>query len=88
MTFEDKTKLCNDIHSFYQVDKNGAGGTLHIVLDDGNLDNHSIQWCIENSIKEKNDEEALRIANELLKLSFSARKKLYGNYWKTTEEIK
>lgn len=85
MTFEDKTKLCEMIHSYYSADGNGAGGTLHIVLDDGNIETSSIQWCVDNSIKESNDQEALVIANELLKLSYSARQKLYENGWKTRE---
>jgi hypothetical protein len=88
MTFEDKTKLCDQISSYYQVDGNGAGGTLHIVLDDGNVETDHIQWCIDNTIKAENDQEALDIANELLKLSYSARKRLYNNQWKTEKDVK
>lgn len=32
-----------------------AGGPMHIVLDDCNVDTKSIKWCMENSIpKEEN----------------------------------
>lgn len=88
MTFEDKVKLCDMIKRYYEIDGNGVGGALHIVLDDGNLETDSIQWCIDNSIKERNDEDALIIANELLKLSYSAREKLYNNSWNTKKENK
>jgi hypothetical protein len=27
--------------------RNGVGGALHIVLDDGNTEDHHIKWCIE-----------------------------------------
>lgn len=83
MTFEDKQELCEKISAYYDKDGNSAGGTLHIVLDDGNLETDSIQWCIDNSIKDQNDEEALVIARELLKLGYSARKRLYNNGWST-----
>lgn len=29
-------------------ENNAAGGGLHIVLDDGNLSDRSINWCIDN----------------------------------------
>lgn len=30
--------------------RNGVGGALHIVLDDGNTEDHHIKWCIEHAL--------------------------------------
>lgn len=48
-----------------------AGGALHIVLDDYNVDTHNIQWCINNAINslEKDKQLFLDCANNLLKLT-------------------
>jgi len=39
----DIEKLKKNIQKIYEIDS--AGGYLHIVLDDGNLDNRSINFC-------------------------------------------
>lgn len=31
----------------YAMWEGGAGGPLHLVLDDGNLSNRTIEWCLE-----------------------------------------
>lgn len=58
---------------------NSAGGELHIVLDDGNIEDHNINWCLDNSISKIIDEEEKKIYTEcaelLLKLSYSSRKR-------------
>lgn len=42
-----------------------TGGPLHIILDDLNVDNESIQWCLDNSIRsEQND--FIRITCQLI----------------------
>ncbi len=44
-----------DLVSFYYQDLgNLAGGNLHLVLDDGNVDNDCIDIC-ESACKEEND---------------------------------
>lgn len=59
--------------------KHEAGGALHIVLDDGNTENHFIYWCLDNSIEEIKDmkEKLLfeRCAKNLLKMSKNQRNK-------------
>lgn len=72
-------ELCRRIQDYYYYEP--VGGALHIVLDDGNVEDHHIHWCLENSISEAKDEEAEYIANELLKLTESEREKLYDNNW-------
>ncbi len=33
------------VRQVYDAPCGGAGGNLHIVLDDWNLEKHSIEWC-------------------------------------------
>ena len=73
------TELRNIIY-----EKDCAGGALHIVLDDLNVEDDHIKWCLNNSIAEINDEQEKQIftecANLLLQLSFSARTKLVKQF--------
>lgn len=39
--------LCWD---WYQMDGNDTGGALHVVLDDMNIEDHSLAWCRTESI--------------------------------------
>ena len=49
--------------------RNGVGGALHIVLDDGNTEDHHIEWCIENMQDYPEEEQKLYIrCAELLML--------------------
>lgn len=70
-------KLLADIRSYYHY--NAAGGSLHIVLDDGNIEDSSVRWCYEFAKKEK-DLPAVRIAKQLLTLSVAERQELYDRY--------
>lgn len=45
-----KKDLKDLIEAIYEI--SCVGGALHIVLDDGNLKDKDIQWCIDNSIKQ------------------------------------
>ena len=69
-------ELVNIIYSEY----NNAGGYLHIVLDDGNIESEIIEWCIKDCISKiedvKEKEVYLECAELLLKLSYSSRKRL------------
>lgn len=62
--------------AYYSMPDNGAGGNLHIVLDDGNLKNSSIEACLKQCIEE-NDAEGEVLAKILLSMSMTQRKKLY-----------
>lgn len=48
--FDFAIELTILIHEIYM--DSPVGGALHIVLDDGNTEDHFINWCIENSIAE------------------------------------
>lgn len=47
---------------------NEAGGSLHIVLDDGNVEYKDVCFCL-NRAKEKGDEDGIVLASELLRFS-------------------
>ena len=61
-----------------------TGGLLHIVTDDGNLEDHHIQWCLDKCEKhpEREDSEIGKlICKELLKLPMEQRKLIYFPDW-------
>ena len=58
-------------------EKNAVGGALHIVLDDDNVADADIVWCLQNSIpKEKDDKKLYELcAINLLKLGTRGRRR-------------
>lgn len=59
-----------------------CGGLLHIVLDDGNLEDHHILWCREQCEKRENFSRhdrllCKRIATEMLGLTMEQRRLVY-----------
>jgi hypothetical protein len=58
---------------------NGAGGCLHIVLDDGNISDSSVSFCVDDAIRCQ-DLLGERLARKLLLLSWRQRARLYFNY--------
>jgi len=71
-----REKLRSMIRDFYSKCGNDCGGTLHIVLDDCNIETHHIIWCLNNTIKKENDEDARQIAYLLLSLPEGERLKI------------
>jgi len=67
-------KLAKD---YYSKEGNECGGSLHIVLDDGNLEDDNIKFCI-NYAKENNDIDGIKIGELLLTLSMTQRNKMYN----------
>jgi len=71
--YEETLQLKHKIYEKYPV-----GGILHIVLDDGNLKNSNIEYCIGEIEKLEEDKELfLKCANNLLKMTQTQRLKLY-----------
>lgn len=60
---DDLSILMFSIRTLYQ--KSIIGGPLHIVLDDLNVDNESIQWCWDNPIKSEQN-EFIRIISQVI----------------------
>ena len=64
------------VHAYYALPGNGAGGNLHIVLDDGNVDDSSVRFCLTQA-RERGDEPGIILAEALLLMSRTQRTKLY-----------
>lgn len=65
-------------HLLHQyMDRELGGGNLHIVLEDGNLEDHHIEWCIQNALDEMDGDAAI-IGNWLLKLTEEEREDVYN----------
>ena len=73
------------ISCLYHLDGCCTGGLLHIVLDDGNLNDNDIQWCLEqceaNPLNEESEIGKL-ICKELLKLPINQRRLVNGYNWR------
>jgi len=61
--------------TYYAKPGNSVGGSLHIVLDDANIQDVYVKYCIELA-KEQNDEDGVRLGNILLTMSKTQRLKL------------
>lgn len=77
MKLED---ISRRIINYYVQENNEAGGSLHIVLDDGNLEDVSIEYCIGYASR-ANDSEGVAIGNMLLGISLKDRQELYDDNW-------
>ena len=62
---------------YLDTEGNSAGGSLHIVLDDGNVSDGDVLFCIEYA-KERCDKAGVELAEILLRMSKTQRKKLSG----------
>lgn len=65
------------INCLYALDGCLTGGLLHIVTDDGNLEDSDIQWCLDNCTAHPEREDAgigKLICEELLKLPMEQRR--------------
>ncbi|EHP94893.1 hypothetical protein [Methylorubrum extorquens] len=59
------------------IESNFCAGSLHIVMEDGNLDDTCVQYAIDDAVKDGNAEEE-RIARALAALSYNERVALYS----------
>lgn len=55
------------------------GGNLHIVLDDGNVKDSNVQFCL-NQAEENGDVKGVELAKILLQMSKTQRLKLYADH--------
>lgn len=75
-------EICKLVETLYDDMGEGCGGMLHIVLDDGNLDDNDIWWCIEYCNREENADRhdkdiCLEIAHRMLDLGREERLLIY-----------
>lgn len=67
----------------YSLEGCGAGGPLHILLDDDNYDTESIAFCLRDCLNNPEHEGSslgILICKEYLKLSMEQRA-LFDSYW-------
>jgi len=67
------------IRAYYAKPDHGAGGSLHIVLDDGNTDDDDIRWCREYAV-EQGDADGIVLADLLVQMSRAQRNKICNHY--------
>lgn len=65
------------IASYYKLEGNICGGSLHVVLDDGNLETRSVQHCLEYATKQ-NDADGAFLADLLLRFTEAERAEMLG----------
>ena len=69
-------KVLSFVKAYYAKPGNEVGGCLHIVLDDGNIEDSHIEFC-RNSARKHNDNDGIVLAELLLQMNYTQRKKLY-----------
>lgn len=65
------------IQAYYAKPGNGVGGNLHIVLEDLNVEDSHVRWCLEYAEKQ-GDTDGVELAKLLLAMSKTQRLKLGG----------
>lgn len=80
MTEEEKYERFSRLHAlrkvYYDDFDNPTGGSLHVVLDDGNLSDGDLNFCIKWA-EDKNDYLGIAIARLLMELSEEDREEFY-----------
>jgi len=79
--------VLEDFATYYARPENGAWGGLHIVLDDGNVSDDSIRFCID-AAEEEGDAETARLGRLLLRLTKTQRRKLPHIVWNVVESLR
>lgn len=72
-----KEIILKQIKQFLSLEGNEIGGNLHIVLDDGNLENENIAWCMHLCIN-KQDFLGFSICDNLLRITYKEREAIYN----------
>lgn len=69
------------VRAYQRKDGNYVGGHLHIVLDDGNVDDHSVEYCLA-AAREAGDTDGVALAETLLRMSRTQRLKLSDMFYR------
>jgi hypothetical protein len=67
------------VRAYMEKDGNAAGGSLHIVLCDANIEDGHIQFCRKWAM-ENGDDDGVVLCDLLLKLSRTQRRKIVRMY--------
>ena len=79
-----KLLIFDFIKFYYEELGNIAGGSLHIVLDDGNIEKVNIHWCYEHA-KKQNDSFGVFLSLLLMEFTEDELEKMYENDWKSKD---
>jgi len=60
---------------YYSISGNECGGSLHVILEDNNIDDCHVRYC-QKYATERNDILGIELAEKLLFMSKTQRKKL------------
>lgn len=63
------------VAAYYEKPGNGAGGKCHIVLDDGNLEDLALSYCVLRCLEEK-DLDGFVIMSKMLQMTKTQRRKV------------
>ena len=74
------TEVKPKMRKYAALPGNSVGGSLHIVLDDGNVDDGSVRHCIEWA-RERDDVAGVELGEILLRMSRTQRKKLSALFY-------
>ena len=73
-------RICSAIRSIKPYyERHHAGGSLHIALDDGNMEADNVLWCLKEADKQ-GDREGAELCLILLDMSIDERYELYERY--------
>lgn len=68
------------VRAYYQKPGNGVGGNLHIVLDDGNVEDSHVLFCLECA-EQEGDADGIQLCQMLLQMTKTQRRKLYKTHY-------
>lgn len=68
------------VRAFQSKIGNGTGGNLHIVLDDGNVDDDDVIFCLEKA-KASSDQDGVDLATKLLTMSKDQRLEVSDQFY-------
>jgi hypothetical protein len=76
MSSHDKFKVLRRAHEYYNLPGNDLGGSLHVVLDDGNVEGQHVLFCMDRA-SDEGDSLGEVLARELLCLDEAERQWVY-----------
>lgn len=75
------TEVMPLVRAYQAKDGNSVGGSLHIVLDEGNVSNSHIESC-KRYATEQNDLDGVALADILLQMSKTQRRKISARFYR------
>lgn len=67
------------VEAYYRKPGNAVGGVLHIVLDDGNVKDDHVRFCLDEALLD-GDEDGAHLARLLLRMTKTQRSKIVATH--------